>query len=104
MDLAQAHVESLDYLLKKKNKETCEIYNVGTGKGVSVLELIKSFESVTGKKVPFELSNPRPGDTVASYADPSKIRLNIGWKANYSLEDSLLSAWKWEENLDKLNK
>ena len=104
MDLAQAHVESLDYLLNKKNQETCEIYNVGTGKGVSVLELIKSFESATGKKVPFELSNPRPGDTVIAYADPSKIRLNIGWKANYSLEDSLLSAWKWEENSNKFKK
>ena len=54
--------------------------------------------------MPFELSDPRPGDTVVAYADPSKIFLNIGWKANYSLEDSLLSAWKWEENLSKLKK
>jgi UDP-glucose 4-epimerase len=99
MDLAQAHIESLDYLLKKKNVEACEVYNVGTGNGVSVLELIESFESATGKKVPFELSDPRPGDTVSAYADPSKIETNIGWKARYSLEESLYSAWKWEENI-----
>ena len=101
MDLAQAHVESLDYLLNNKNQETCEVYNVGTGKGVSVLELIKSFESTTGKKVPFEISDPRPGDTVVAYADPSKIKLNIGWMANYSLEEALLSAWKWEEKINQ---
>ena len=101
MDLAQAHVESLDYLLNKKNQETCEVYNVGTGKGVSVLELIKSFESATGKKVPFEISDPRPGDTVVAYADPSKIKLNIGWMAKYSLEEALLSAWKWEEKISQ---
>ena len=101
MDLAQAHVESLDYLLNKKNQETCEAYNVGTGKGVSVLELIKSFESATGKKVPFEISDPRPGDAVVAYADPSKIKLNIGWMAKYSLEEALLSAWKWEEKISQ---
>ena len=69
-----------------------------------MLELIKSFESATGRKVPFELADPRQGDTVIAYADPTKIELNIGWKANFSLEESLLSAWKWEENLNQLKK
>lgn len=100
MDLAQAHIESLDYLLQKKNTEACEVYNVGTGNGVSVLELIEAFERATGKKVPYELSDPRPGDTVSAYADPSKIKTRIGWKARHSLEDSLSSAWKWEQKIN----
>lgn len=97
MDLAQAHVESLDYLLKKKSAEPFEIFNVGTGTGVSVLELIKAFENVTGEKVPYELSDPRVGDTVVAYADPTKIEQKIGWKAQFSLEEALSSAWKWEK-------
>lgn len=101
MDLAQAHLDSLNYLLEKKNSESCEVYNVGTGKGVSVLELIDAFELATGKIVPYELSNPRPGDTVSAYADPSKIEIKIGWKARHSLEEALSSAWTWEENLNK---
>lgn len=101
MDLAQAHVDSLNYLLNKQNSESCEVYNVGTGNGVSVLELIQMFENATGKKVSYELSEPRTGDTIAAYADVSKIEREIGWKARYSLEEALSSAWKWEEMLHK---
>ena len=100
VDLAEAHVESLNYLLKKQNSEACEVYNVGTGNGVSVLELIRAFENATGKSVPYELSDPRPGDTIAAYADASKIEQKIGWKARYTLEEALLSAWEWEKRIN----
>jgi UDP-glucose 4-epimerase len=100
MDLADAHIASLDYLLKNKNTSSCEVYNVGTGRGVSVLELIQTFEEATGEKVPYEFADPRPGDTVSAYADASKIEKIIGWKAKYSLEESLSSSWNWEKNLN----
>ena len=102
MDLAEAHISSLDYLLKNQNSDSCEVYNVGTGKGVSVLELINAFEKATGKKVPYEFADPRPGDTVAAYADASKIKTKIGWKAQYSLEEALKSAWEWEKSLERI--
>ncbi|MDA9157695.1 UDP-glucose 4-epimerase GalE [Flavobacteriaceae bacterium] len=100
MDLAQAHIESLDYLMASRNSKSCEVYNVGTGEGVSVLEVINAFEKVTGEKVPYELSDPRNGDIISAYADPNKINTNIGWKARYTLEESLMSAWNWEKQLN----
>ena len=75
------------------------MYNVGTGKGVSVLEVVRTFEKVTAEKVPIEMSEPRTGDIITAFADPSKINNRIGWKAQYSLEDSLMSAWNWEKQL-----
>ena len=71
MDLAQAHIDSLDFLISNE-KSIYETFNVGTGSGVSVLELIKTFEKVTGKHVPFEYSEPRTGDIAVSYADVKK--------------------------------
>ena len=102
MDLAQAHIESLDYLIKSNNSEACEVYNVGTGRGVSVMEIVQTFEKVTGEKVHFEISKPRTGDVITAFADPKKINNRIGWKAQYSLEDSLMSAWNWEKQLKVL--
>ena len=99
MDLAQAHIDSLNYLIEAKNSHSCEVYNVGTGNGVTVLELIKAFEKATGEKVPYELSEPRSGDTVAAYADPKKINQKIGWVAKHTLEEALQSAWNWEVSL-----
>ena len=96
MDLAQAHIDSLAYLISSE-KGIYETFNVGTGHGVSVLELIKTFEKVTGKHVPFEYSKPRSGDTTTSYADVSKIEGSIGWKAKYDIGQALLSAWEWEK-------
>ena len=103
MDLAQAHIDSLYYLMSSKKKmPPYEIFNVGTGKGLSVLEVIKLFEKTTGKKVNYEFDNPRDGDTVAAYADVSKIKQKIGWKAQYSIQNALQTAWEWEkEILDK---
>ena len=102
MDLAEAHVESLNYLLSSENKASCEVYNVGTGKGISVLQLIKAFESVTGKKVPYQIVEPRQGDTISAYADTSKIMNTLGWKPKYSLEQALLSSWNWEKKLNNV--
>jgi UDP-glucose 4-epimerase len=100
MDLAQAHIDSLSYLIESKNSQNCEVFNVGTGRGVTVLEIIQAFERATGEKVPYELSTPRSGDTVAAYADPNQISERIGWKAQYSLEEALQSAWNWEKTLE----
>ena len=97
MDLAQAHIDSLDYLISNE-KGIYETFNVGTGHGVSVLELIKTFEKVTGKQVPFEYDEPRTGDTEAAFADVKKIEKKIGWKSKYSLEEALKNAWEWEKN------
>ena len=102
MDLALAHIVALDYLLESKNKNSCEIFNVGTGRGVSVLELLKAFEKATGVKVPYELSPRRAGDTVVAYAEVSKITKELGWKAKYSLEQALESAWKWEQHIQEV--
>ena len=102
MDLALAHIDALNYLLKSKNKNSCEVFNVGTGRGVSVLELLAAFEKATGVKVPYELSPRRVGDTVAAYAEVSKITKELGWKAKYSLEEALESAWKWEQHIQEV--
>ena len=102
MDLAEAHVESLNYLLSSENKASCEVYNVGTGKGISVLQLIKAFESVTGKKIPYQIVEPRQGDTISAYADTSKIMNTLGWNPKYSLEQALLSSWNWEKKLNNV--
>jgi UDP-glucose 4-epimerase len=103
MDLAQAHIESLNYLLSSKQNSSCEIFNVGTGRGASVLELIQEFERATGEKVPYELSAPRAGDTVAAFADVTKIEKQLGWKAQYSLQEALKSAWDWEQQIHVLS-
>ena len=101
MDLAQAHIDSIYYLISSSQKLTCEIFNVGTGQGVSVLEVIKAFENTTSESVPYKFSDPRKGDTVAAYADVKKINNQIGWKAKFSLKEALQSAWNWEKELDK---
>ena len=102
MDLAEAHVESLNYLISSENKASCEVYNVGTGEGISVLQLIKAFESVTGKKVPYQIVEPRQGDIISAYADTSKIMNTLGWNPKYSLEQALLSSWNWEKKLNNV--
>ena len=101
MDLAKAHIESINYLMSFNNKKMYEIFNVGTGKGYSVLEVIKIFEKVTGEKVPFKFVGPREGDVPIAFADVKKIYTKMGWKAKFSLEDGLKSAWNWEKNSRK---
>ena len=96
VDLSKAHVIALDHLLKDRSKDNLEIYNLGTGSGVSVLELINTFQQVTGIKVPYKIAGRREGDIEKVWADPGKAREILGWRAQETLSDTLLSAWKWQ--------
>ncbi len=99
VDLAKAHIVALKRLLEDKNKSNYEIFNLGTGKGNSVLEVINSFEKVTGKKVQYKFVDKREGDITAAYADTTIANKELGWKAELSLDEALLSAWKWQQTL-----
>ena len=99
VDLAKAHIVALKRLIENNNKAQFEIFNLGTGKGNSVLEVIQSFEKVTGKKVNYKLVDRRAGDITAAYADTNYANDELGWKTELSLDDALLSAWKWQETL-----
>lgn len=98
VDLAKAHIKALDYL-KQKEAPFYDIFNVGTGKGHSVLEIIQTFEKVNQIKVPYEIGPRRSGDIATCYADNTKIKEIMGWEAEKSLEDSLRDAWNWQKNL-----
>lgn len=97
VDLAEAHLAALEYILQGKIQGNYEVFNVGTGKGSSVLEVIKAFEKVSGQSLPYKIVGRRAGDVIAAYADTSKINRVLGWKAKHTLEDSLVSAWNWEK-------
>ena len=97
VDLAKAHVVAINRLLKNKNKKGYEVFNLGTGRGNSVLEVIKSFEKATGVKLNYSIVGRRTGDIEQVYADTSFANNELGWKAEEGLEDTLLSAWKWEK-------
>ncbi|WP_461644118.1 UDP-glucose 4-epimerase GalE [Labilibaculum euxinus] len=99
VDLAKAHVVAIERLLNNRNKENYEYFNVGTGNGVSVLEIIKSFERATGEKVPHKIVARRAGDIEKIYADTSFANEELGWKAESTLDETLLSAWKWQLNI-----
>jgi UDP-glucose 4-epimerase len=97
MDLAEAHVQALKRLMNAKEKSNYEVFNLGTGNGNSVLEVIKSFEKVSGTKLPYKIVGRREGDITAAYADTTKANAELNWKANRSLDDALESAWKWQK-------
>ena len=99
VDLAKAHVIALKRLLNNKNKDNYEFFNIGTGNGSSVLEVIKAFERVSGKSLNYKIVARRKGDIVSAYADTTKANKDLGWKAETSLEDALASAWKWQQSL-----
>jgi UDP-glucose 4-epimerase len=94
VDLAKAHVVALQRLIEKKNTENVEVFNIGTGKGNSVLDVINSFERVTGEKLNYKIVGRREGDVTEAYADTKKANGELGWKTELSLDDALLSAWK----------
>lgn len=96
VDLADAHVRAIDYLLKKQNTQQIEIFNVGSGQGYSVLELVQCFERVSGIKISYKIAARRPGDVDKAWADTTKIRRILGWKPTKNLDDMVASAWKWE--------
>lgn len=97
VDLAQAHVTALKKLLENGQATNFDFYNVGTGKGSSVLEVITAFETVTGKKLNYKIVDKREGDVIQAFADTTKANNILGWKAERTLEQALLSAWNWEE-------
>lgn len=99
VDLAKAHVVALKRLIDKKNETAVEVFNVGTGKGSSVLEVIRSFERVSGQKLPYKLVGRREGDIIEAYADIQKANSVLGWKAQSTLDEAIESAWKWEKKI-----
>jgi UDP-glucose 4-epimerase len=99
VDLAKAHVVALQRLLNNQNLEKVETFNLGTGKGSSVLEVITAFEKVSGQKLPYKIVGRREGDVISAYANTDKANKVLGWKAAFSLEDALASAWKWEKKV-----
>ncbi|MCL4118310.1 UNVERIFIED_CONTAM: hypothetical protein GTU68_030242 [Idotea baltica] len=103
VDLAKAHVIALQRLLNNANKNNYETFNLGTGKGSTVLEVIKSFERVSGKKLNYRIADRRAGDITSAYADTKKANSDLGWKTELSLDDAMRSAWKWEQHIRKEN-
>lgn len=101
MDIAHAHTLGIQRLINNKNKEQVEVFNLGTGNGVSVFEAIHAFERTTGSPLKYNIAPRRLGDVVAVYANSTKAEKELGWKTQYSLDDSMKSAWKWEQQLNK---
>ena len=99
VDLAKAHVVALARMLEDKSDEKLEVFNIGTGEGLSVLQLRHAFEKATGVKVPHKIVGRREGDIVKIWADPKKANEVLGWKAQESIEDTMLSAWNWQKKL-----
>ena len=96
MDLAGAHVVAVDRMLKKNMKKDLEIFNLGTGNGYSVLEVINSFEKMSGEKLNYKIVDRRPGDITEVWADTNFANNELGWKAEKGIDEMTLSAWKWE--------
>ncbi|GET46645.1 UDP-glucose 4-epimerase GalE [Capnocytophaga felis] len=99
VDLAKAHVVALQRLLEGKNTENYEVFNVGTGTGSSVLEVINSFERVSGEKLNYQIVGRRAGDITAAYANTDKANNVLGWKSKSTLDEAMASAWKWEKKV-----
>lgn len=99
VDLAKAHVKALDRMLEDKNDENLEYFNIGTGEGLSVLQLLDAFQRATGVEVPHKIVGRREGDIVKIWADPSKANKVLGWKAETPIEDTMRSAWNWQKKL-----
>jgi UDP-glucose 4-epimerase len=99
VDLAKAHVIAIDRILQKKQRSNVEVFNIGTGRGLSVLELIHAFESATGVKLNYEIVGRRAGDIEQVWADPEYANKELGWKAETSVDDTLRSAWAWQLKL-----
>lgn len=99
VDLANAHVVAMQRLIENRNLKKVETFNIGTGTGSSVLEVIHAFEEVSGQKLPYKLVGRREGDVVEAYTNTDKANSILGWKAQLTLKDALASAWKWERKI-----
>lgn len=98
-DIAHAHTLAIKYLEEEKNTGLCEVFNLGSGNGVTVLEAIHAFEKVSGTKLNYEIGPRRTGDVIAIYANNDLARQLLGWNPQYSLEDMMRTAWEWEQRL-----
>lgn len=99
MDLVEGHLAALKWLQKQRaTSSTCEVFNLGTGKGHSVLEVLRAFEEASGKKVPYKIVGRRHGDIATCYADANKAEKTLGWKATRTLDDMMRDAWNWQKN------
>jgi UDP-glucose 4-epimerase len=98
-DIAHAHTLALNYLINDKNTSNCEVFNLGTGIGYTVLEAIAAFEKVSGVKLNYKITSRRAGDVIAIYANNNKAKNNLGWIPEYNLNDMMDTAWKWELKL-----
>lgn len=99
VDLAKAHVKAIDRMLNVRDRKRVEVFNLGTGTGLSVLTLIREFEAATGVKLPYTIVGRREGDIEQVWADPKKANEVLGWKAETPIRDVLASAWKWEQHI-----
>jgi UDP-glucose 4-epimerase len=99
-DIANAHTLALQHLIEKKNVQQCEVYNLGTGNGVSVLEAINAFEKVSDVKLNYKIGPRRPGDIVAIYANNSLAKEKLNWDPKYSLDEMMSTAWKWQLKIE----
>jgi len=95
VDLARAHLKALN---RFELNAGVDIFNVGTGRGYSVLEIIRAFEDASGKKIPHKIVDRRPGDIATCYADPSKAKSLLGWDAKYGIAEMCSDAWRWQRN------
>ncbi len=98
-DIAHAHTLALQYLEKNKNTTNCDIFNLGTGNGVTVIEAIKAFEEVSGQKLNYVFGSRRPGDVVAIYANNNNAITSLGWEIKYDLKEMMRTAWAWEQKV-----
>jgi UDP-glucose 4-epimerase len=98
-DIAHAHTLAIKYLEEERNQSNLEVFNLGTGNGVTVLEAIKSFEKVSGTKLNYEIGPRRPGDIIAIYANNDKAKKVLGWTPNRTIDEMMATAWKWEQRL-----
>jgi len=95
-DIASAHTLALQYLINNENQSPCDVFNLGTGNGISVLEAIHTFEEVSGVKLNYEIGPRRPGDVIAIYANNDEAVNRLGWKIKYGIKDMMKTAWDWE--------
>jgi UDP-glucose 4-epimerase len=98
MDLAEAHVVALERLMSSASESNFEVFNVGTGVGSSVLDVIKSFEKASGQDLNYKIVDRRSGDVVAAFADTTKANTVMGWKSKRTLDEALKDAWNWEKS------
>jgi UDP-glucose 4-epimerase len=101
VDLAKAHVVAIERLIENKNKNTFDVFNIGTGNGLSVFEIINTFEKVTSEKLNYKIVGRRAGDIEKVWADTTLANNELGWKAEETIENTILSAWNWEKNIRK---